>query len=265
VPDLAGSLDEIRRVLKPGGRLLALDFNRPGNAVLRSIYLGYLTMVGSALGFALHGDPDTYRYIPETIRMYPGAAGVARLMRERGFVEVEYMLVAGGLMAIHSGRTRHLSSVVPGPRTEARYAAPMEIDTSLWSGEGDFTRVLLETLKGFDRIAFLRVEDAPASRAEAGYNLIASEFYVGFTTEERRWPGRRFGFPIARREVTGSTTLAGLGAALSAVEAIGPPDYSDEGMLQYLRTEHVVPPYQTRGYKLVELVRIYEIGREPRR
>jgi hypothetical protein len=53
-------------------------------------------------------------------------------------------------------------------------------------------------------------------------------------------------------------TLGGLEAHLSTLEGIGAPDYADEGMLQYLRTERVIPPYQTRGYKLVELVRIYE-------
>jgi len=53
-------------------------------------------------------------------------------------------------------------------------------------------------------------------------------------------------------------TLAGLEAVLTGIPEIGAPDYSDEGMLQYLRTERVIPPYQTRGYKLVELVRIYE-------
>ena len=47
--------------------------------------------------------------------------------------------------------------------------------------------------------------------------------------------------------------------------AIGPPDYGDEGLIQYLRTERVIPPYQTRGYKLVELVRIYETGGQPYR
>jgi hypothetical protein len=48
------------------------------------------------------------------------------------------------------------------------------------------------------------------------------------------------------------------------MEEIGAPDYSDEGMLQYLRAERVIPPYQTKGYKIVELVRIYEAGAAPR-
>jgi hypothetical protein len=53
--------------------------------------------------------------------------------------------------------------------------------------------------------------------------------------------------------------LAGLERTLGSIDDIGAPDYADDGMLQYLRTERIVPPYQTRGYKLVELVRIYEV------
>ena len=55
-------------------------------------------------------------------------------------------------------------------------------------------------------------------------------------------------------------TLDRLESQLSGTEDLGEPDYADEGMIQYLHTERVVPPYQTRGYKLIELVRIYEVG-----
>ena len=107
VPDLDRALLEIRRVLVPGGRLLSLDFNRPLNPLVRAGYLAYLTVVGSILGIALHGDPDTYRYIPESIRNYPGAEGVARLMERHGFTGVRVLPVLGGLMAIHvAGRDR---------------------------------------------------------------------------------------------------------------------------------------------------------------
>ena len=101
VPDLPGAIDEIGRVLVPGGQLLSLDFNRPSNRFVRSAYLAYLTVVGAALGWILHRDPVTYRYIPASIRQYPGAAEVARLFEARGFTEVRCHAVLGGLMIIH--------------------------------------------------------------------------------------------------------------------------------------------------------------------
>jgi len=101
VPDLTLAVDEICRVLSPGGQLLSLDFNRPSGAMLRAAYLAYLNVVGASLGWALHRDPDTYRYIPASIRRYPGAEGVARLLEGRGFSQVDVYPVLGGLMTIH--------------------------------------------------------------------------------------------------------------------------------------------------------------------
>jgi demethylmenaquinone methyltransferase / 2-methoxy-6-polyprenyl-1,4-benzoquinol methylase len=102
--DLSGALTDIHRVLRPGGMLCSLDFDRPERAPVRGVYLTYLTAVGSTLGFVLHGDPDTYRYIPASIRRYPGARGVCQLMRGAGFTEVRHIPVLGGLMAIHVAR-----------------------------------------------------------------------------------------------------------------------------------------------------------------
>jgi ubiquinone/menaquinone biosynthesis methyltransferase len=101
VPDLTQGIDEIGRVLTPGGQLLSLDFNRPSGAILRTAYLAYLTVVGASLGWVLHRDPDTYRYIPASIRRYPGAEGVARLLEARGFSQVNVYPMLGGLMTIH--------------------------------------------------------------------------------------------------------------------------------------------------------------------
>lgn len=104
VPDLPGALAEIHRVLRPGGTVGSLDFDKPEARWLRTIYLAYLTVVGGALGWLLHRDPDTYRYIPASIRRYPGARGVCDLMRAAGFLDVRHVPVFGGLMAIHLAR-----------------------------------------------------------------------------------------------------------------------------------------------------------------
>jgi hypothetical protein len=136
----------------------------------------------------------------------------------------------------------------------------MDVDISRWSGEGAFTQTLIEWLQRINGIAAARVEDAPASRSEADYNFISNEVFVVFSTETVREAVRRFGFLPGTRSVNRKTmTMTGLEEALTASE-IGPPDYSDAGMMQYLRTERIIPAYQTRGYKLVELVRIYEAG-----
>ena len=135
----------------------------------------------------------------------------------------------------------------------------MELDTQNWSGEGAFTQRVIDRLQLVAQVAAIRVEDAPASRSEADYNFISNEIFVAFTTVAHEERSRRFGFLPASRTITGKTmTMPGLEAALATIPEIGAPDYSDDTMLQYLRAERIVPPYQTRGYKLVELLRIYE-------
>ncbi len=113
VPDLRQSLREIRRVLVPGGRCLSLDFTLPRQPLVRSAYLAYLRAVGGAVGQWLHRDPDTYRYIAESLERYPGADGVASLMREEGFVEVGWWPLLGGLMAINTGQAPRHGRVAP--------------------------------------------------------------------------------------------------------------------------------------------------------
>jgi hypothetical protein len=141
----------------------------------------------------------------------------------------------------------------------------MEIDSTKWSGEGTFTQVMIDRLGAVGEIVAIRVEDAPATQSGADYNFISNEIFVAFATIAREEPTRRFGFlPGSRTVMVKAMTLAALESVLAMDPDIGAPDYSDEGMLQYLRTERIIPPYQTRGYKLVELVRLYEIGTSSR-
>lgn len=133
-----------------------------------------------------------------------------------------------------------------------------------WSGEGEVTQLILERLRTEPRIALLRVEDAPATREDTGYLFLSNELFVRPTLEPRREPVRWLGlFPGSRRVHVPALGLGEIEAVLSADASIGPADFSDQGLIQYLRTQRIVPPYQSRGYKLVELIRIYLVGIEP--
>jgi len=140
----------------------------------------------------------------------------------------------------------------------------VRLDDRGWSGDGAFTRLVLEALKGDGGIEFIRVEDAPASRAESGYAFISNEIYVKFTRPPARRRWTRLLRPDPGPATASGSALAALAARLSRLPDVGEPDYADDGLLQYLRTERITAPYQTRGIKLVELVRIYEAGAPPR-
>lgn len=140
----------------------------------------------------------------------------------------------------------------------------VEIDREQWSGEGDFTEQLLAWLGDQPDIVFVRVENASLTRTDVEYNFISNEIYVRFRTDERQEQRRFLGIiPVRRMVLEKAMTLEQLDAALTADPDLVAPDYADEGMIQYLHTQQVIPPYQTRGYKLVELVRIYEVGALP--
>ena len=104
VPVLEKAFSEAARVLTAKGVLLSLDFNKPEQGLVRMVYLGYLSIVGSLLGTLLHRDADTYRYIPESIKRWPGSAGVCVIARDNGFRHCEGFPMLGGLMTMHRAR-----------------------------------------------------------------------------------------------------------------------------------------------------------------
>jgi demethylmenaquinone methyltransferase/2-methoxy-6-polyprenyl-1,4-benzoquinol methylase len=102
VGDLATALREIIRALKPGGRLVCLEFSRPAAGWLRGLYDWYSFTLLPWIGTKVSGDnTGVYEYLPASIRAFPDQEGLARLMRDVGFTRVEYRNLSGGIVAIH--------------------------------------------------------------------------------------------------------------------------------------------------------------------
>lgn len=96
-------LDEMRRVLKPGGIAAILEFSQPRNRMFGAVYNWFSTVLLPKIGGLVSGSPKAYSYLPESIRKFPGADDLAQLMREAGFERVEYDLLTFGAVALHIG------------------------------------------------------------------------------------------------------------------------------------------------------------------
>ena len=100
--DLDRGLREMARVLKPGGRAVILEITQPTRPPLSLFYSLWFDRIVPLLG-AFSSNPEAYSYLPESVRSFPSPRGLAEKMDDAGFKGIRYTVLAGGIIAIHSG------------------------------------------------------------------------------------------------------------------------------------------------------------------
>lgn len=98
-----GGLTEFRRALKPGGKVAILEFSQPPNPAFARVYDFYSTAVLPRVGAVISGAGEAYRYLPESVRKFPDAPGLARMMEAAGFSDVRFQRMTFGIVALHTG------------------------------------------------------------------------------------------------------------------------------------------------------------------
>ncbi|MBM4434490.1 MAG: ubiquinone/menaquinone biosynthesis methyltransferase [Chloroflexi bacterium] len=102
IGDLPRSLREMRRVLRPGGRIALLELSHPPNALFARVYRWYLEAVAPSVAALLGGDAAAYRYLPRSLRPFPRAEALAGMVGDAGFVDVRFERLTFGIAAIHT-------------------------------------------------------------------------------------------------------------------------------------------------------------------
>jgi len=103
VTDKLQALSSMYKALKPGGRLLILEFSHPTNAPLQKIYDIYSFKLLPMIGKVVANDEDSYRYLAESIRMHPDQEKLKEMMQQAGFENCDYHNLTGGIVAVHRG------------------------------------------------------------------------------------------------------------------------------------------------------------------
>ena len=103
VTDKAKALRSMHRVLKPGGRVLVLEFSKPISPLLSKVYDAYSFSALPAMGKLITDDADSYRYLAESIRKHPDQESLLEMVEDAGFVDCRYHNMTGGIVAVHRG------------------------------------------------------------------------------------------------------------------------------------------------------------------
>jgi len=103
VTDKDMALESMLRVLKPGGRLLVLEFSKTNNPVLSKLYDTYSFSILPKMGQLIANDAESYKYLAESIRMHPDQEALKSMMQDAGFERCSYHNMTGGVVALHKG------------------------------------------------------------------------------------------------------------------------------------------------------------------
>jgi len=104
VADLSALYGEMRRVAKPGGRIVSLEIHRPAARWLEGLFFLYFAHLPALFARALGADPAAYTYLPDSVRRYPDPDTVTAIMRDAGLHDVQARAYLGGIIVLHRGR-----------------------------------------------------------------------------------------------------------------------------------------------------------------